>query len=269
MVNFKNVCIYIFKFVVLCFVGFNLYSTPMMRQVPSAFDPSVMVIDEKKYLGKIIDNFYFVLEDGSEVSVVNFISNKPLIILPIFYKCMTGCPLILGSSIRAIQNINGDFNFIVLSFDKNDTISNLVEFKNSHAYYVDDSRIKFGILKDEYSVNKFTNSTGFKFFFSKPDNTFVHTLVLIFISPDGKIVRYLFGSSQKEYNIKMALREARIGKFSFNSLIDLAFVACFTYDSRTQSYYLNPAIIFGGFGFILVLFTLTTSYLLWRRKWKT
>lgn len=258
------------KRLILVFVFILLYSfgfpTPMMKHpTPSAFDPSVMVIDEKNYIGKVVKDFRFVFEDGSIHSIKEFTKNKPTVILPLFYKCMTGCPLILHSTVRNIQNISRDFNLLVLSFDKDDTISNLVEFRDSHLGDLKDNRVKFGILTQD-SISSFTNSTGFKFFFSRRDNTFVHTLVLIFLSPDGKVVRYLFGSSPKEKNISIALAEASVGKFSINSLIDLAFLVCYTYDSKTRSYEINPTLVFGGIGILLVLITLMSSLLIVRRK---
>ncbi|MFN4245078.1 MAG: SCO family protein [Brevinematia bacterium] len=242
------------------------YAVPSAKHVPSVFDPSVMIIDEKNYIGKVVDNFDFVLEDGTHSSLKDFTqSGKPTVILPIFYKCMTGCPVILNNAIHRIKKIDRDFNFIVLSFDKNDTISDLVEFKNSHSGHFEDRRIKFGILTDNGVIN-FTNSTGFKFFFSKQDNTFVHTLTLIFVSDKGRITRYLFGSNPKEGDVRIALAEASIDKFSFNSIIDFAYLVCFTYNSKTRSYELNPILFFGGIGIVMVLSSLITSFIVIRRK---
>lgn len=250
---------------ILITLSINAFSTPSARQPVSFLDPSVMIIEEKYYIGKIIKDFKFVLEDGNIYSIKEFTKDKPTIILPLFYKCMTGCPIILSTTLRNISRINRDFNLLVLSFDSNDTIEDLVHFRESHSGNYTDKRVKYGILTPE-SVNIFTNSTGFKFFFSKRDNTFVHTLVLIFLSPEGKIVRYLIGSNPKEQNINLALAEASIGKFSINSVIDLAFLVCYTYDSNIRGYELNPTVVFGGLGALLVVLTLVTSIIIKRRN---
>ncbi|MCX8028589.1 MAG: SCO family protein [Brevinematales bacterium] len=251
--------------VLILFIENILYSTPSMKHTTSFLDPNVMVIDEKNYIGKITKDFNFITEDGSTNSIKNFTKGKPTIILPIFFNCTTGCPLTLHSTLNSIQNIKRDFSLLVLSFDYNDTLQTMKEFKELHSRNYKDPRVKYAILTKD-SLNNFTNSTGFKFFFSVRDNTFVHTLVLIFLSPEGKITRYLLGSNPKEGNISLALAEASISKFSINSIIDLAFLVCYSYDIKTRQYLINPTIIFGSIGIILVGITVTISIILSRRR---
>ena len=93
---------------------------------------------------------------------------------------------------------------------------------------------------------------GFRFFYSERDKTFVHTNVFIFLSPDGKITRYLFGVKPSERDVRIALAEAEGGRVSLGSVVDLALLVCYTYDPSRSAFVVNPTIIFGGVGFAIL-----------------
>ena len=216
------------------------------------FDPSLLKIDEKKYLGSFVANTEVILEDGKRVKIYDLLSQdkKPTILLFSYYTCEGSCPIRIDNLNRLIKSSNTlrnrDFNVLVLSFDRKDTLETLKEFKKLHGPFT--PQWIFGLIPEK-DIDTLTGSVGFKFFFSERDKTFVHTNVYIFLAPDGRITRYLFGINPKEKDVRIALAEAEGGRISANSVVDLALLVCYTYDPSRSTFVVNPTIIFGGVGF--------------------
>jgi len=215
------------------------------------FNPEILKIDERKYLGTFVRDVKIILEDGTEVNLYSLFGEKPTVLLLSYYTCEGTCPVRVINLNKLILESEAlksrDFNVLVLSFDEKDNLELLRAFKEKYSPFA--SQFVFGLIKKE-DIEKLTESVGFKFFFSERDKTFVHPNVYIFISPDGKITRYLYGVKPEERDIRIALAETEKSRISFNSIVDLAYLACFTYDPSRSRYVVNPTLLFGGIGFL-------------------
>ena len=88
---------------------------------------------------------------------------------------------------------------------------------------------------------------------------YVHTASVVFLSPTGKIVRYLNGLSINPADFKMAILDAREGRP--RAIIQALQKLCYTYNPESRSYVLQiNRIILGltlafitGFGLWLAL----------------
>lgn len=255
------------KFLVLLLLSIGLASASgVMGPSNKAFDdndifnPEILKIDERKYLGTFVPNVRILLEDGSVEDLYSLIKEKPTILLLSYYTCEGTCPVRVDNLKKLIQKTSlkdKDFRVLNLSFDKRDTLETLREFKKLHGPFT--YHWVFGII-DKKSIHELTESVGFKFFFVERDKTFVHPNVYIFLSPEGRITRYLYGVKPSERDIRIALAESTQNKISLNSVIDLAYLVCFTYDPSRSRYVVNPTLLFGGIGFsalgLVILFAL-------------
>ncbi len=234
---------------VVCFSFSNVVGTRGALK-EDFFDPSLLKIDESKYLGNFVAKGDIVLEDGSRVSLYSLLEGKPTILLFSYYTCEGSCPLRIDKLNELIKRTDSllkrDFRVLVLSFDEKDTLEDLKNFKTNHGPFT--SHWIFGIIPPE-DIETITQSVGFRFFYSERDKTFVHANVYIFLAPDGRITRYLYGVNPKERDIRIALAEAEGGKITASSFVDLALLVCYTYDPSRSSFVINPTILFGGIGF--------------------
>ena len=242
----------VFLFLLVVFsLSFSGVMGPSIIKDNDYFDPSILKIDEKKYLGSFIKNVKVILEDGTETDLYSLI-DRPTILLLSYYTCGGTCPVRIDNLNKLIKETglkNKDFKVINLSFDKLDTLKTLKKFKEVHGPFT--KHWVFGLIKRE-QIEELTNSVGFKFFFSERDKAFVHPNVYIFVSEDKRITRYLYGVKPSERDIRIALAETRQNKISLNDIVDLAYLVCFTYDPSRSRYVVNPTIIFGGIGFSLL-----------------
>ena len=239
-------------FILLLLIAFGSALSYYKPPEKSYFDPSVLVIQQDMYLGKQLKD-YTILTESGWTSLYKVMDRKPTILILAYYTCDSACPLIVQNTLKSTQGIDkGKFRVVVLSFDKRDSLDTLKAFKKKLGSITDNW--VFGLL-DEKSIKEITQSVGFKFFYSEQDKTFVHPNTLIFLSPDAKVMRYLFGIDYRTKDIELALVDAQREKPSINNLIDLALLACYRYDEQRSRYVLDPVVIFAGAGFTLLAIT--------------
>jgi protein SCO1/2 len=222
------------------------------------FNPEVLEINQELYLGKKLKN-YTILTDKGWTDLQSVIHKKPTILQLAYYTCDASCPILTENLLKAVKDLSQkDFNVLVLSFDRRDNIKTLEAFKTKLGNVP--ANWTFGILQEE-DIKDLTQSVGFKFFFSERDKTFVHPNTLIFLSPDGKVMRYLFGTFPRTKDISLALIDAQRDKPTINNIVDLALLACYRYDPHRSRYVIDPLVIFAAMGFGLIgitgLLTLT------------
>ena len=170
------------------------WAVPMPKGHEGFFDPTILKIEEEKYLGKQVADVEFTDEEGRTHKLLDYIKGHPTALILGYYTCDSACPLIIKNAIEASKNISKDFRGIVLSFDKEDTLRDLQEFKKKLGISPS-SRWTFGIMKEE-DIKKLSQSLGYRFFYSRQDRFFVHPNVVMFIDPEGKVSRYLRGCSK-------------------------------------------------------------------------
>ncbi|WP_461831522.1 SCO family protein [Aquifex sp.] len=226
------------------------------------FNPELLKIDEKKYLGNFVPNVDIILENGKKEKLYNLIKGKPTILLLSYYTCQGTCPVRVDNLNKLIKETGlkeRDFLVLNVSFDERDNLETLKKFKKIHGPFT--KQWVFGLIDKKY-IHKLTDSVGFKFFFVERDKTFVHPNVYIFLSPEGRITRYLYGVKPSERDVRIALAESTQNKISLNSVVDLALLVCFTYDPSRSKYVINPTLLFGGIGFSALFAVVSAGLLL-------
>ncbi|MEJ7553465.1 MAG: SCO family protein [Aquificaceae bacterium] len=242
------------------------FGTPQPKNTPSMFDATIMQIEEEKYLGNKVADVEFTREDGKRQKLYDLIKGKPTALILAYFTCDSACPLVVKSALEATKGLGKDANLLVLSFDKEDTLEDIKKFKAQLG--VENPKWTFGIMKED-QIQKLTQSLGYRFFYSRQDRVFVHPNVVIFIAPDGKIVRYLYGISPRERDFRIALAEAETFRITKNTIVDVAYMVCYRYDPNTGKYGLNPTVIFAFGGAMLASLTLLHAIVRKKKEVKT
>ena len=76
---------------------------------------------------------------------------------------------------------------------------------------------------------------GFKY--KKAGNDWIHAAVITILSPQGKITRYLYGTTFLPFDVKMAIVEAQKG--ISRPTINRFFEFCYSYDPAGRRYVLE------------------------------
>lgn len=213
----------------------------------------------------------FFDSDGKEVTLRNLI-NKPTVIDLAYYKCTGICtPLMteVADVINKIDLVAGkDFNIITVSINPDefpkDAAKKKVEMMNLVKSEIPNSAWRF-LTGDSLSISELANSIGFNY--EREDDTFLHTGLLVFVSSDGKICRYLKpGFTDRgdfrilPFSFKMAIVEASKGEVL--PVIEEISRYCFSYEPKNESYVFDWFKISG----VGVLFSVAVIFFFFIRK---
>jgi protein SCO1/2 len=231
---------------VLCFC------TPGIFAQGYANDKTVGV-EEK--LGEIIPlDLNFKDEAGNPVTLGEFIT-KPTILTLVYFRCPSICsPLMheVADTVDKLDLVAGvDFNLVTVSFDAREgpelariARANLLDGMKKK---IDPMSWRF-LTGDALNIAPLTDSVGFRFKRDKED--FMHPATVIFLSPEGKIVRYLGGMKLLPADMKMAVIDAAEG--TPRNIMQKIQRLCFSYDPEGKTYVLkvNRIVLFATLFFL-------------------
>ncbi|MEG8947276.1 SCO family protein [Rosettibacter firmus] len=209
-------------------------------------------IDEQ--LGKKLPlNLSFVTSENDTIQL-NKLVDKPILLAFIYYECPGICSPMLHDVAWLIDKIDlelgVDYKIISLSIDSREKPEIANRWKRNYLQL-----IKKKINKDDWifltgdssNIYKITKEAGY-FFEKNKAGQIIHPAVLITLSPDGKIVRYILGPTFNPFDVKMALIEAKAGisRPTVTKVLEL----CYSYDPEGKKYAFNFLRVSG----IIILF---------------
>jgi protein SCO1/2 len=157
----------------------------------------------------------------------------------------------LSSLAQALNDVplqpGKEYQVLAVSFDKDDTPELARQAKKNYFKLITrdfpQNHWRFLTAKQE-EIDVLLNSFGYRLKRKGP-GLFIHPNVLIAISPDGQIIRYLYGLHFLPFDIGMALTEAAEGTPHISVRKILSY--CFDYDSKSKTY------VFKSFQFAAIL----------------
>lgn len=206
-------------------------------------------------LGETIpDGIMLKDENGKEVDVKSLIT-KPTIFSLVYFRCPGICSPLLNGLSTAVDQTNlepgKDYDLITISFDHSEDYTLAAGKKESYLENLDKKipadSWRF-LTGDSANIKKIADALGFGF--QRQGNDFMHGAGIMIISPQSKIVRYLYSVEYLPFDFKMAVTEASEGKVvpSINRLMKM----CFSFDPEGRRYVLNVTRV-AGTGILLVL----------------
>ena len=241
----------------------------------STVDASVTRIDEARHLGAQ-PNFQAAMTDseGREF-VLGDLRGKPLILLLSYYGCDGTCPTMNMELARVLRKVDRfrlgeDYRVLTLSFDARDDQRAAADFLAKTGAVPADMLAgwRHAVLKDR-DVKAFAAGVGFHFFWSDAAQAFMHPNVLIFLTPQGRIARYIYGTRMDAATIENALIDADWERIANSTAVfDMLTGACFSYNYATGRYQPNYALVIGVGSLLLGLGLIAAGALAYRRKIK-
>lgn len=238
---------------------FPLVSFLLVLSFASGHETSVNAADItlEERLGRYIPlDATFVDETGKRLTLGEVI-DRPTIIAPVYLGCMHTCPLLLTGLAESLGKVSkikpgNDFRVITLSFDEKDTPDIARGKKRNYLAAVGSSfppeawTFLTGNAKD---IKRFLDSIGFTI--QRDGSEFSHPVAIVVVARDGKIVRYLYGTTFLPFDITMSVTEAAEGRVG--STAGRILMYCFSYDPLKKSYVFNILRVGGAAVIIFVI----------------
>ena len=199
-------------------------------------------MDVRQKLNQLIPlEVKFKDESGKDVALKEYFLHKPVLLTFIYFSCPMLCPLNIKSLSQSLKVLDEsparDYELLVVSIDPQDTHQNAAERKKLFSEVLNKPGSKEGIhfLTGELSaIQKTTEATGFHYVKLKESGQYAHPAVLITLTPQGRISRYMFGLDYPPRDVRLALMESRQAKIG--SLVDKILMYCFTYNPQVGRY---------------------------------
>jgi len=212
-------------------------------------------IDEK--LGQIVPlDLTFYDEKGQEVSLRQLI-RTPTILAPVYFSCPDVCSFLLYNLAGALNQLSSEpgkeYQVLAVSFDETEKPPLAIEKKRLYLKMIEkpfpEEAWRF-LTGEEENIRKLTEAIGFHF--KREGKTFQHPILMVILSPGGKITRYMYGTDVLPFDLKMALLEASEGRVGPTVSRVLRF--CFSYDPKGRKYVFNTLKVTG---IVTLLFALS------------
>jgi len=195
-----------------------------------------------EHLGQTVPLDVELYNDSGQVVTLRQIINKPTIVTFVYFRCPGICTPLLNELTRMVQKMDlelgKDYQILTLSFDHSETPEMAADKRENYLAALGKPANPAGwrfYTADSANIQRFTSAAGF--YFQRNGNDWIHAGVLIFLSPEGKITRYINGIQYLPFDVKMAVIEASNGRVGPTIAKVLNF--CFRYDPEGQRYALN------------------------------
>ena len=221
----------------------------------------------------------FMDENGGLTSFDELLKDGDPIILTLNYSDCPGlCVAQLNGLVKGINEVGSfalgkDFKMVSLSINPREGRDRAAATKKKYAENLANHHRGAGwsfLVGAEPSIQQITKATGFNYTFDSKHNRYNHAAAAIFISPKGRITRYLYEVGFNPETLKMALIEAGEGKIG--SPLDAFVLWCYHYDANENRYSANAKTILSITAGLFLTFGLIASlpfWISWRRSGAT
>ena len=126
----------------------------------------------------------------------------------------------------------------------------------------------FATFQNPDDIKLFTDKIGFKFFWSPADRAFFHPGAFLFLTPEGRLARVLYALNSGPMDVKLAVLDAKGGKFKPNEIVDFAVSLCYSYNYKEGKYTYNIPLFVGAGSLTLGVASFAVSVMAFRRRKK-
>jgi protein SCO1 len=226
---------------------------PALAEAETQADPPLDVgVDEK--LGQTVPlDLVLVDEQGDRVTLRKLL-DKPSILTLNFFRCTGLCTPLLNGVAEVLQRTDQvpgrDFQVLTVSFDPRDDAELAGKKKENYLKQLgpgfDKNAWRF-LTGDPVTTKRLADAVGFRF--AKSGDDFVHPGVIMVLSPEGKVSRYLHGVTFLPFDVKMAVAEAAQGRSGPTIARFLRF--CYSYDPNGRRYFFDITRVSAAFTILL------------------
>lgn len=237
-------------------------------------DASVIQIDEPRFLGvEVRRDAVLTDSEGRDFTLADMLG-KPVILLLSYYGCDGTCPTMNAELARVLAEVKRfrlgpDYRVLTVSFDARDSQRTAAEFLAKTGAVPPAMREgwRHAVVKSR-DVGGFAGQVGFKFFWSDAAKAFMHPNVLVFLTPEGRVARYIYGTRMDARTVELALIDADWNRITEAAAVfDMLTGACFSYNYVEGKYVPNYAQLIGVGSLLLGIGLLMLGSMGYRFRW--
>ncbi|MBE8222092.1 MAG: SCO family protein [Bdellovibrionales bacterium] len=270
----NNLTIFFILFFSANSFAYNPDEIPLQAEKKPAYLNGVGV-DEK--LGKIITkNLIFSNDHKQTLTLKNYLDFKtPLVINLVYFRCPSLCNHTLNGVAQVIKKtkwqIGKDYRILSVSVNPQEDVIIAASKKEIYLDAFDKPSLKKNVENFWHfltggatSIRLLAKDLGIKYKYSKVDKQYLHPSTLIFVSPNGKITRYLHGIQFEPKDFNLAVQEASNGKIG--NFLDQVLFFCSRFDPKKGKYTIYAWRVMQAGGILTILIMILFLFPIWFSK---
>lgn len=227
-------------------------------ELPDAFD-DVDVVERLEE--KIPLSLRFTDSEGAEVVLEEYFDGEtPVILNFVYHDCPMLCSIVIDALTAGMRDIawtaGSEFRVLTVSFSPTETSELAARQKAQYIERLNRPGAEDGwhfLTGNQPAIDALTEAVGFKYKWDPRIEQYAHPAVLVLLSGNGRVMRYLYGIEFPAFQLRTALIETSEGKVG--NALERFIVSCYQYDPDAESYTPNIMRIarLAGGAFALVL----------------
>lgn len=242
--------------------------SPAVAQGPN--DVAMNTVDVVEHLGDVVPgDLTFTDHTGALVQLSSFFDGRRPVLLTLnYYDCPMLCGLQLNGLTDSLKGLDWapgqNYVLVTVSVDPEEGAELAAAKRQSHLQALGRGEVEWHFLTgDQASITTLANAIGYQYAYVPETGEYAHPAVLTFLSPAGRITRYLYGLVYEPRDVRLALLEAAEG--TVGTTMDRLILACYMYDPETGGYIRDAWVLMRGGGALTVLLLGLLLIGLWRR----
>jgi len=214
---------------------------------PSLSSPESSYSYEQRLNVAVPPDLEFTDESGQPVKLGDYFGKRPVVFVLAQYRCAMLCNQVLNGLVEGLRGLPDDagdkFEVLIVSFDPREK-PELAAAKKA-GYVADYGRPGADkgwhfLTGEQASIDLLTDTVGFRYGYSQPQDRFAHPTGVVVLTPSGKISRYFYGIDFPSADLGKAIDAAgaeQIGRPV--PAYARVLLLCYDYDPKSGSYSLN------------------------------
>ncbi len=186
-------------------------------------------------------DLHFRDENGRDVRLADYFSNKPVILVLGYYGCPMLCTLVLNGMVEGLQDIRWsigkEYDVINVSIDPHETPELAAAKKRTYLKRYGRPEAEAGwhfLTGQPEAIRRLADEVGFCYAYDDVSKQYAHPSGIVVLTPDGKTSSYLFGVTYAPSELFASLNAASSRKIG--SRIQELILLCFHYRPITGRY---------------------------------
>ena len=209
-------------------------------------------------------------QDGQRVQLRDYFDGeRPVLLTFAYHNCNTLCSMVLSAAANGVKDVDwkpGDeFRMVTISIDPRDTVD-VAAAKRRHMLELvgrEDADWDF-LIADQATIDAATEAAGYRYFYNANQDVYAHPAAVMFMTPEGKFARYLYGLQLNPNDVRFGLLEASEGRSI--STAEQILLYCYAYDPAANSYTLLATNIMKAGGVVTMTLLGGALFFFWRRE---
>jgi len=223
-------------------ISLSFFTLSAATQIPQ----TLRKVGVSENLGTFLkfENLNLLNSDGEKFNISSlFLNGRSKVFYFGYYTCPMLCHFVAKGVEDAVKasslRLGSEYDVIMMSLNPYEDVTSAKKFRKKYTSTLSrahDSNSWYFLMGDVDSIISLTSQFGFSYYYVADSNDFAHSAVIMILTPEAQISRYLYGVTYSPSDFKLSLLEASDERVV--STLNKLLLFCYSYDPQSKKYVL-------------------------------